>query len=253
MAKVWMMSFDWDGLNDLLARPATELAGRLARRLRLKDVPYSTRAAALPQAESELVPILQMLLRTEDWYAGKSPREARALDGFIDYLFDHEKPPKSLKLKPLSDGVTFELLEIATGRGELDDDRNTSRSRDLYIKRVQPAPEDDGSELFALGSRPFRHPSWGRRVAEELMKLRNPFIQGADAAYFPDYSIHSPEQVRRLRRDLIQVSDRMRCELERVKSRRVRNVAIAYFDEDLAGPIEKVAGSGRAVFARWDY
>jgi hypothetical protein len=253
MASVWMMSFDWDGFNEYLARPAAELAGRLARRIRQEKVPYSTGSSELPRAKSELVPFLQKLIEAEDWYAGKSPREARTIDGFVDYLFHHERPLKPLGLKPLSDGVISEVLEIATGRGELDDDRNSPRERQLIIRRARPTPEDDASELSALGSRPFRHPSWDRKAAEELSRLRNPFIHGADAAYFPDYSIHSPEQVCLLRQNLVRVGDKVRRELDRVKSKRVRIDAIANFEEDLARPVEDAAGAGRAVFARWDY
>jgi hypothetical protein len=253
MANVWMMSFDWDGLNELLASPATDLAERLALRLRKKEVPHSTGSSALPRTEAELVFFLQRLLGTKDCYAGKSPQEARAIDGFVDYLFHIEKPLKPLKLKPLSDGVLSEILDLATGRGELDDNRNTPRASNLPISRSEPTPEDDGSELSSLGSRPFRHPSWSRKAAEELLKLKNPFTHGADAAYLPEYSIHSPEQVGLLRQDLIRVGDRVRRDLDRVKSRSLRASAIANFEEELSGPIEAAAGSGRAVFARWDY
>jgi hypothetical protein len=253
MANVWMMSFDWDGLNEILARPATELARRLARGLRHKEVPHSTGAPALPRTEAELVPFLQTLLGTEDWYAGKSPREASVIDGFVDYLFHIEKPLKPLQLKPLSDGVLSEILDLATGRGELDDDWNTSRASNLPISRADATPVDDATELSSLGSRPFRHPSWDRKAAEELLKHNNPFTQGADAAYFPDYSIHSPEQVRLLQQDLARVRDRMRRELDRVKSKSLRTAVIANFEDDLAEPIAAAASTGRAVFARWDY
>jgi hypothetical protein len=253
MANVWMMSFDWDGLSAVLARPAAELAGRLARRRRRGEVPYSTQSSALPLAESDLVTFLQRLLAAKDWYAGKAPREARAIDGFVDYLFNHEGPLEPLQLRPLSDGVMFEILEIAKGHREVDDGRNTPRARDLYLRKAESPPETDVSELADLGSRPFRHPAWDRQVAEELLRLNNPFTHGADAAYMPDYSVHSPEQVLILGQELIRVTDRVRRELDRVRAKRVRDGATANFEEDLVGAIEKAAGSRRAVYARWDY
>jgi hypothetical protein len=252
MACVWMMSFDWDGLNEVLALPATELAGRLARWREGDSVPLGAADSDLPRDVSGLTHFLQALLAAEDGYVGKSPREARAIDGIINDLFHHRPPLRPLKLKPLSDGVVWEILEIAKGARELDVTRNTPRSKYIYLKKVETPPETDLTELADLGSRPFRHPAWDRRVAEELLRQNNPFIHGRDAVYEPDYSIHSPEQVLTLRKELARVSDQVRRQLDRVRSKRVREGAIAKFEDDLVGAIERAAKSRRAVYARWD-
>ena len=122
----------------------------------------------------------------------------------------------------------------------------------IYFRRVKPTSEGDASELGALGARPFRHGEWEHRDAEEYARLNNPFIYGADATYLPEYSIHSPEQVDRLRQELIRAGDRLRTELARVKSKRLRSEAMANFEEELVGPIERASDSRRAVWACWD-
>src|SRR3954454_25181445 len=101
----------------------------------------------------------------------------------------------------------------------LDESGSTPRRRSLSVTQVQPPPMADSSELAELGSRPHLHPSWNRKIAWELFVRNNPFIHGADAAYFPNYSIHSPEQVEILRQELARVGDRLRRELDRVKSK----------------------------------
>jgi hypothetical protein len=243
MPSVWMMSFDWNGLNEVLAPPAAELAGRLAR--------LEEDESGLPQDESELKRFLQTLLASEDWYAGKSPREARAVDAIIDDLFHHEPPPKRLNLKPLSDGVTWDILQIAKGAREPDDASNTAGSRQIYIKKVESPPEADLVELLDLGSRPFRHPAWNRRAVDDPQN--NPFIHGGENVYTYDYSIHSPEQVLTLRQELARVGDRVRRQLDRIPTKRIREDALANFQDDLVGAIEQAAKSRRAVYARWDY
>jgi hypothetical protein len=147
----------------------------------------------------------------------------------------------------------WEILQIARGTWELDDTRNTPRSRHFYLKKVEPPPETDLTELADLGSRPFRHPAWDRQCAEEFLRQHNPFIHGRDAAYDLDYSIYSPEQVLTLRQELARVSDRVRRQLDRVRTKRVREGAIANFEDDLVAAIERAAKSRRAVYARWDY
>jgi hypothetical protein len=253
MPHVWMMSFDWDGFNKLIARPSSTLVSRLVRHIRSR-AGREQWVSVLPRDEAELAAYLKRLLPAEDWYVGKSPAEANAIDRIVNDIFDYQIPLKPMKLEPLCNGgVTQEVFEIATGRAVLDDSRDTPRSRDIYIRRVKPTSEGDASELGALGARPFRHGSWDRRDAEEWARLNNPFIHGADATYLPDYSIHSPEQVDRLRQELIRAGDRLRTELARVKSKRLRSDAMANFEEDLVGPIERASDSRRAVWACWDY
>lgn len=247
MPNVWMMSFDWGGFSEILATPAADLAGRLAEWLRRNPALETP----LPRDESGLVEFLRPLLAAEDWYAGKSPRESRAIDGFIDYLFDYQEPLKPMKFEPLNDGVTWGVLGIAKGTLEPHDAGNTPRSRQIYLKKVEPPPETDLEELADLGFRPFRHPAWDRRAAESSQN--NPFIHGLDATYSPDYSIHSPEQVLTLREELARAGERLRRQLDRVPSKRVREEVLANFENDLAGPIEKAAASRRAVYARQDY
>ncbi len=158
-----------------------------------------------------------------------------------------------MKLEPLCNGgVTPEVFEIASGRAVLDDSRDTPRPSVIYMRRVKPTSEGDASELGALGARPFRHGTWALRDAEEWERLNNPFIYGVDATYLPDYSIHSPEQVDRLRQELIRAGDRLRTELARVKSKRFRSEAMTNFEEELVGPIERASDSRRAVWACWD-
>ena len=70
--------------------------------------------------------------------------------------------------------------------------------------------------------------------------MNNPFIYGADATYLPEYSIHSPEQVNRLRQELIRAGDRLRTELARVKSKRLRSEAMANFEEELVEQSEGI-------------
>ena len=50
MPSVWMNSFEWDGLSEILARPAAELAERLRR----KQGPCFKSRSSLPQDEVEL-------------------------------------------------------------------------------------------------------------------------------------------------------------------------------------------------------
>jgi hypothetical protein len=253
MANVWMMSFDWGGFNKLIARPSSALVSRLARHIRSR-ADREQRVSVLPRDEAELAAYLKGLLPAEDWYVGKSPAEANEIDRIVNDIFDYQIPLKPLKLEPLSNGgVTPEVFEIATGRSVFDDSRDTPRSSITYMKRVRPTSEGDASELGALGARPFRHGTWALRDAEEWERLNNPFIYGADATYLPDYSIHSPEQVDRLRQELIRAGDRLRTELARVKSKRLRSDAMANFEEELVGPIERVSDSRRAVWACWDY
>jgi hypothetical protein len=247
-----MQSFDWDGFNKLLTRPSSALVGRLVRCIRSLACREHW-VAALPQHESELTAYLRRLLPAGDWYGGKTPAEANAIDRIVDKLFDYENPLRPMKLEPLGNGVMNEIIELATGRFLLDEGRNTSRARALYVTQVQPPPVADSSKLAELGSRPHRHPSWNRKIAWELCVLNNPFIQGADAAYFPNYSVHSPEQVEVLRQELTRVGDRLRRELDRVKSKSLRIGVIANLEVNLVAAIEKAARSRRAVWARSDY
>jgi hypothetical protein len=252
MPHVWMMSFDWDGFNKLIARPSAALVSRLVRQIRSR-AGREHWVSVLPHDEAELAAYLKRLLPAEDWYVGKSPAEANAIDRIVNDIFDDQIPLKPMKLEPLCNGgVTQEVFEIATGRAVLDDSRDTPRSRVIYFRRVKPTSEGDASELGALGARPFRHGSWDHRDPEEWERLNNPFIYGADATYLPDYSIHSPEQVDRLRQELIRAGDRLRTELARVKSKTLRSDAMANFEEELVGPIERASDSRRAVWACWD-
>jgi hypothetical protein len=247
MAHVGMSSFAWDEFNRILARPETDLARRLARRLERGDSTY------LPRAEPELAAFLRSLLASEDWFVGKSPREANAIDGFLGFVFTDKYLSNMLKPKWLHGfrrGIMIEVLTLATGEGVVDDRTNEPRNKTLFLHwRQAQGDYDRFSELSNLGSRPFRHPAWDR----EVLRLNNPFLQGADAAYFPDYSIHSPEQVEVLRRELTQARARLGCELDRVKSKRIRSETIQHFEEDLVGPIEKAASSGLALIALNDH
>ncbi len=205
MASVWMMSFDWTGLDRYLTRPASELARELAAQFRKDGVDFRNGDDPLPPDEAGLTAFIQGLLDADDWYAGKSPRDSRAIDEFVNFLFNRQKPFRPLKLKPLSDGVMAEVLCLACGNGRLDEDRNMARQRDFYIKSCEPP--DTSSELLALGSRPFRHPSWDRKAFDELWKRVNPFLDGRDAVHIPNYSVHSPEQVVRLHQEIEEVGD----------------------------------------------
>jgi hypothetical protein len=246
-----MNSFAWDELNRILAMQATELAGRLAPSLQRKDSTY------LPRVESELVAFLRSLLVSEDWYAERSPREANAIEEFLGFVFTDKALSKRLKVKWLHEfrrGIQLEVLKLATGEGVVDDRTNEPRNKTLFI-HWQRAQEDydSSSELSNLGSRPFRHPSWDRRAAGELGRLNNPFLHGADAAYFPEYSIHSPEQVEILRRELHPARARLQRELDRVKSKRIRSETIENFEEDLVNPIEQATRLGLALIAGNDH
>ena len=252
MPHLWLMSFDWDGFNKLIARPSPALVSRLVRHI-MSLAGREHRLSVLPRDEAELAAYLKRLLPAEDWYVGKSPAEANAIDWIVNDIFDYQTPLKPMKLEPLCNGgATQDVFEIASGMAVLDDSRDTPRSSNIYFRRVKPTSEGDASELAALGARPFRHGEWEHRDAEEYARLNNPFIYGADATYLPEYSIHSPEQVDRLRQELIRAGDRLRTELARVKSKRLRSEAMANFEEELVGPIERVSDSRRALRACWD-
>jgi hypothetical protein len=63
--------------------------------------------------------------------------------------------------------------------------------------------------------------------------------------YWPEYSIHSPEQVESLLQDLLKAREVFRD---------LRDKSInEHFEEDLLHPIEAAAKCRRAVFARLDY
>ena len=209
MPHVWMMSFDWDGFNKLIARPSSALVSRLVRDIRSR-ADREQRVSVLPRDEAELAAYLKGLLPAEDWYVGKSPAEANEIDRIVNDIFDYQNPLKPMKLEPLCNGgVTLEVFEIATGRAVLDDSRDTPRSGVIYIRRVKPTSEGDASD-WALARGPSDTARGTCRDAEEWERLNNPFIYGADATYLPDYSIHSPEQVHRLRQELIRAGDRLR-------------------------------------------
>lgn len=233
MAHLRMASFDWGRLNELIARPPSRMPAAIARFL---------------QGD----PSFRSLLRSEDWYAGKSPREAREVDGLVWALF---KQKKWLKLKPLNNerGVLLEIHEIATGALEVDDDgRNTPRAKYLHVRDVEPAPEGLAPELSEMSCRPFRHPSWDPLAYREQWKHKNPFIDGIDAMYIADYSVHSPEQVLLIRDELERVSDRVLDQLGLVKSEEVRIAMIENFDDELVRPIEEAANAGRAICVDMD-
>jgi hypothetical protein len=251
MPHVGINTFAWDELDRILAMPATELTGRLAPSLQRKDSTY------LPRAESELVAFLRSLLASEDWYAGRSPREAMAIDEFLDFVFTDKILSKGLKMKWLHEfrrGIQLEVFKLATGEWVVDDRTNKPRNKTLFIHWQQAQEDyDPSSELSNLGSRPFRHPSWDRKAAWELARLNNPFLHGAEAAYFPEYSIHSPEQVEILRREVHPARARLQRELDRVKSKHIRSEAMANFEEDLVKPIEQAASLGLALIAGNDH
>ncbi len=159
MATTWMVSFDWEGFQSILKQPTFELASRLANQLRAKSIPYSTSTSDLPQGETDLADYLISLFASADWYSNKSVRECRTIDGVIDFLFDHESSLVPLNLSPLSDGISLEILSIATGRAEIDRTRMTAKSRQIFVNWISSAEEEECSELAELGSRPFRHGS----------------------------------------------------------------------------------------------
>jgi hypothetical protein len=247
-----MSSFDWDGFNEVVAQPSAELVRRLARWLQRWEAPPVVPFSALPQAEANLIAFIRTLLAADDWYAGRPLLEACAIDRIVDTLFVQLRP-RRMKLKPLSDGVSWEVLNLATGAFVLDDGRNEPRNRSIFIKRAETSPWDEPPELAAVGCRPLRHRSWDRKVAAEQLEGHNPFREGAYVVHYPEYSVHPPEQVELLRQDLARVEDGLRGALGRVKSKRAGDAALADFEENLVVPIEKAAGTQRAVFARWDY
>ena len=137
MANLWMVSFDWARLDQYLARPASELARELAAEFRKDGVDFRDGDHPLPPAEAGLTAFIQGLLDADDWYAGKSPRDSRAIDEFVHSLFHRQKPFMPLKLKPLGDGVMSEVLCLVRGDGQLDEDRNAARQSHFYIKSCE--------------------------------------------------------------------------------------------------------------------
>ena len=57
--------------------------------------------AVLPGNEAELSAYLKRLLPAEDWYVGKSPAEANAIDWIVNDIFAHPNPLKPMKLESL--------------------------------------------------------------------------------------------------------------------------------------------------------
>jgi hypothetical protein len=246
-----MSSFDWDRFDRLVARPPDDLIRRLARHVLRSVQPISTGSSAFPRAEADLIAALGALLPADDWYGGKTPAEARIVDEIAVELFLRTKP-NPMRIQPLSDGVSFDVVGIATGEFVLDDARNEPRNRSACITRSE-TPWDESTELAALGCRPVRYPSWDRKATQEQWKIHNPFIEGQDAVHQPEYSVHPPDRVERIRQDLALVGEDFRRTLGRVKSKRARDAALANFEDDLVAPIEKAAADGRAVFACWDH
>lgn len=243
MAHVWMMSFHWEGFETLVAPPATELAQRIVRSVKnWHDLPEYM-SSHLPTGDSDLVSHFAGLFAAQNWYDGKSYNESSLMDYLVDCVFDRSGP-KALKLKPLGKegGILLECLELATGRAEVDVSRRKRRN-DFYIKATG-RENRDVPELLSLGCRPHRHRSWDRKATEQLLKKHSQFQRDTQRVYCPDYSIHSPEQVKCLLTELSSVRDAFRD---------VPDDLMVHIEDELYQPIETAALRKRAIFARGDH
>lgn len=249
-----MSSFDWDEFNKLIAKPPKKLVEQLARKFE-KARGSDDWASALPGEHAELIAYLENLLPSDDWYGGKPVRECIAIDRIVDSLF-LEFPPKSMKVRSLTGDVLFEVLMLTSQFEKSEENDRPKRClsvSDPGTNAVRLA-SDDVSELAAFGSRPFRHRSWSAESMAAELKTKNPFFDGFDSVYIPDYSIHSPSQVQELRQDLARVHEGVRQVLENTKSaNRPKGALFQNFELSLVAPIERAVRTGVAVLARKDY
>lgn len=253
MAHIFMNSFDWAGFNEVLARPSSEIASRLAKKIKKGDIPSSIEDYGMPRGEPEIAAFLDSFLKAVDWYGGKTPREAHLIDGVVYALFADKILAKPLKIRPMGMGINTEIVDIARGVMEINEDRAGPGDTYLYLKKTDLAAPPDVSEILHLGFRPFRSPAWDRQSNEEVMGLRFTSTDGIEAVHIAEYSIHSPDQVATLAAEMGPIQDRVCRELDRVKSIPLREGLTAHFEADLADPIRKAADAGRAVFARQDH
>jgi hypothetical protein len=243
MPTVWMYSFDWDAFEKMLAPPGTAVARQLAKPIlksRRKNPDY---LPTLPTDEAALLAELADRLSAANWYPGKAVARSEDMDTVVQLLFHPTESPKRLKLKPLADGLDDDVLGLAAGRYDLDQERTSGRAGGLRVKR-RPVLRSDRPELAALGSRPHRFPRWDPVKYEKESRANNPFLPNAKPFYRPSYSIHSPAQMRQMVEELTAA----RPEIQATKNRE----ALTHYDEDVCRRIAAAADQESAAFAVWD-
>ena len=90
-------------------------------------------------------------------------------------------------------------------------------------------------------------------IAGEKLQLQREYERRQIEGETPNRLLQIAQQVEILRRELSQARARLRLELDRVKSKRIRSVTIEHFEKDLVEPIEQAADAGVALIATNDH
>jgi hypothetical protein len=237
MAGFFISAFNWAAFMAAITPPAREISESSAK-FASKNPEYCCPSTVL-SAKNGLAKAFAKLFASNAWYANLSVEDSRRLDGLVHAIFSGDIKVKNLKPAAISNGVSLDVVDVIRGRVVIDTKRSKPKPGGTLFT---PTKKENKAtpEMQYFGMRPFRHPEWDRRVAQDANTL-----MALQSLHLPPYSIHSDEETTQL---LQEVTTSVSL-FEKLKDSELKT----NFEEDLLQPLAQAAKSKQGIYVAADY